>query len=67
MQQKLWRAASLCSAAALLAMGVSAAPPKPLKIGQAAPQWNGKTIAGKAIQSKELKGKAVLMNFFGFT
>ena len=61
MEIRLWKAAAL--AGALLA---SAAAPAAAIIsrGKAAPAWSGKTVAGKAISSSQLKGKVVLLNFF---
>jgi hypothetical protein len=59
-----WRTAGLLGSAAALATAAVADLPKP---GKTAPAWNGKTVAGKALSSNQLKGKVVLMNFFGFT
>jgi len=37
-----------------------------VKVGQKAPAWSGKTLAGKAIKAADLKGKVVLFNFFSY-
>ena len=64
MQTRFWRAAGLLVGSAAFAMGALAAP---LKTGQSAPAWTGKTVQGKAITSAQYKGKVVLLNFFGYT
>jgi hypothetical protein len=62
MIQQAWRLS--CAALALgLVTAASAALPG---AGKTAPSWSGKTIAGKAISSAQLKGKVVLMNFFSY-
>lgn len=58
-----WRSAALAGVIAL-AGGASAAV---IGKGKTAPAWKGKTLAGKSLSSAQLKGKAVLMNFFSYT
>jgi hypothetical protein len=52
--------------AALILAGAGAAHATIAK-GKPAPAWSGKTVEGKALSSAQLKGKVVLMNFFGYT
>ncbi len=53
-------AAALTLIAASAANQASAITP----VGKPAPAWSGKTTAGKALSSAQLKGKVVLLNFF---
>ena len=52
----------LAGMAAALAVPAAALPPA----GRPAPAWSGKTTTGKSLSSAQLKGKVVLLNFFGF-
>lgn len=52
------------AAALALAVGVIAPAAAIVRVGTAAPAWSGKTTAGKALSSAQLKGKVVLLNFF---
>ena len=63
MQIRTWRVAALAGSLLTVAIGAAASLPA---TGKAAPAWNGKTTAGKAIASAQLKGKVVLLNFFNF-
>ena len=64
MTTTLWRSAALAGAVIALAGGSSAAV---IGKGRTAPAWKGKTLAGKTLSSTQLKGKAILMNFFSYT
>jgi hypothetical protein len=52
---------------AALILGGSGAAHATLAKGKPAPAWSGKTVEGRALSSAQLKGKVVLMNFFGYT
>ena len=64
MKARSWRLAAVLGATLALAVGAAAAIPK---AGKAAPAWSGKTVAGKAISSAQLKNKVVLINFYSYT
>ena len=50
---------------AVAALTVMAGPASAIvTAGKPAPAWSGKTTAGKALSSTQLKGKVVLVNFF---
>ena len=55
---------SLCGLAGMLATGACA---DLVKAGAKAPAWSGKTIEGKAINSKQYQGKVVLLSFFSYS
>lgn len=63
MMVRLWRPLAAFGLAIAVAGGVSAALIGP---GKAAPAWSGKTLAGKALKSTDLKGKVVVVNFFSY-
>jgi cytochrome oxidase Cu insertion factor (SCO1/SenC/PrrC family) len=49
-------------------IGVAAlAAPRLPRQGAVAPAWSGKTVDGKQLASAQLKGKVVVLNFFGYT
>ena len=52
---------------AVVGIGVALAIPAGALVpaGRPAPAWRGETIAGKTVASAQLKGKVVLLNFFG--
>lgn len=57
---RVWHAGAVAALVASLAVPAAAI----VKVGQKAPAWSGKTTAGKALSSGQLKGKVVLLNFF---
>ena len=63
MKVQAWRALALAGAAMGLAAVASA---DLITAGKTAPAWTGKTLAGKAISSADLKNKVVLVNFFSY-
>jgi len=58
-----WRLSVALGVTVALASSVSAAL---IVAGKVAPAWSGKTLAGKALKSTDLKGKVVLLNFFSY-
>ena len=64
MTHRIFRAAALVGVAALVLSGALAAHAAILGAGKMAPAWQGKTVQGKPLSSKQLKGKVVLLNFF---
>jgi hypothetical protein len=63
MRIRFGRAATLAAVVVSLAGAASAAL---VPAGKAMPAWTGKSTTGKALSSKQLKGKVVLMNFFSY-
>jgi len=63
MKLRLGQLAALFGAALALACGASA---DLVAKGKPAPAWSGKTLAGKTINSAQLKNKVVLLNFFSY-
>jgi len=61
---KLGKHSGWLAIGAVLALGVAALAQQPIRVGAAAPAWNGTTVAGKAIRSSQYRGKVVLLNFF---
>ena len=60
----------IAAAAALtfaLAIGLAVTARAQLKVGATAPDFSVKSTAGKPVESKSLKGKVVLINFFDYT
>jgi hypothetical protein len=64
MKVRFGRACALLGVLLGMAGGASA---DLISAGKPAPVWSGKTVAGKPISSKQLKGKVVLVNFFSYT
>lgn len=54
------------AAAVVMVTALTAAWAELPKAGKPAPEWEAKTTAGKAIGSKSLNGKVVLLNFFSY-
>lgn len=63
MRLRPWRLLAAASLSLVLAGTASAAL---IGKGKSAPSWSGKTIAGKALKSTDLKGKVVVLNFFSY-
>lgn len=57
-------ALSLACAAPAVAQGMMAAPPPPLPAGTRAPAFTTKTLGGKALSLRDLRGKVVLLDYW---
>jgi hypothetical protein len=64
MRSVWWRYSAIAGLTLALGAGASAAL---VTAGKQAPDWSGKTLAGKTLKSTDLKGKVVVMNFFSYS